>query len=81
LSIELCEQRCAPDSAFAAVNVASMATIVLLVTRSLWQFQVVRGGLLLSQGLYGPKTLVETLPRPVMRTASCSFRIAAYATS
>ena len=52
LSIELCEQRCAPDSAFAAVNVASMATIVLLVTRSLWQFQVVRGGLLLSQGLF-----------------------------
>jgi len=63
------------------VNVASMATMVLLVTRSLWQFQVVRGGLLFAQGLYGPIALVETLPRPVMRTASCSFRIAACATS
>ena len=51
------------------VNVASMATMVLLVTRSLWQLQVVRGGLLLSQGLYGPIALVETLPRPVMRMA------------
>jgi hypothetical protein len=27
------------------VNAASMATMVLFVTRSLWQFQVVRGGL------------------------------------
>jgi hypothetical protein len=51
--------------------------MVLFVTRSLWQFQVVRGGLLFSQGLYEPIALVETLPRPVMRTASCSFRIAA----
>jgi hypothetical protein len=56
------------------VNVASTATMVLLVTRGLWQFQVVRGGPLCCQGLYGPIALVETLPRPGMRTASCSVK-------
>ena len=54
-------------------NAAQMATIVLFVTRGRWQFQVVRGGLLFSQGLYGPTAVVETLPRPVMRTALAAF--------
>ena len=81
LSIELLRTTASLIPRFAAVIVASMATMVLFVTRSLWQFQVVRGGLLFSQGLYGPTAVVETLPRPVMRTASCSFRIAACATS
>src|SRR5262245_16019747 len=52
------------------VNVASMATMVLFVTRSLWQFQVVRGGLTCEQRLKGPNFFLESLPRPVMRMAT-----------
>src|SRR5215510_1933764 len=50
-------------------NVASMATIVLFVTRSLWQFQVVRGGLTCQQRLKGPNRFSDSLPRPVIRMA------------
>jgi hypothetical protein len=67
LSIELLRTTARLIPPLLPINVASMVTMVLLVTRSLWQFQVVRGGLLLSQDLYRPKTLVETLPRPVIR--------------
>jgi len=49
-----------------------MATIVLFVTRGLWQFQVVRGGLQCRSD-FSPNDLVETLPRPVMRPAFAAF--------